>query len=361
MSRKPLLFKGRGAVSNPEGRFEKETIDPFDDGWGTLELEPPPIPKTTVNPDHNRSILTRNNSPDIPFDQSVNPYKGCEHGCIYCYARQSHSFLGLSPGLDFETKLFRKVNAAAQLEKVLRNPRYQVKPVTLGSNTDPYQPVEKQERVTREVLEVLAAFKHPVGILTKSALVLRDLDLLAEMAKLDLVRIAVSVTSLDNHIARIMEPRAAAPQRRIETIRALAEAGVPVGVNVAPIIPALTDTEVERILEKAAEAGADAAMYILVRLPYEVKDLFREWLHQHFPDRAEHVLSLLRQMRGGKENDPRFGARMRGEGPYAQLLRNRFHLACKRLGLVRREWNMAVHHFKPPPRAGDQMNLFDED
>lgn len=351
--------KGRGAVSNPEGRFETYGMEAFDDGWGQFDLEEPPPIRTEVFEENNRTILTTNTSPDIPFEVSINPYKGCEHGCIYCYARASHSFLGLSPGLDFETKIFRKTQVAQQLEAALRKPGYTVRPITVGANTDAYQPVEKKERVTREILEVLCEYRHPVSIITKGSLILRDLELLADMAKDNLVRIFVSITSLDPELARILEPRAAAPHRRLEVVAALREAGVPVSVNVAPIIPALNDHEGEAILEAAVQAGADSGGYILVRLPNEIKDLFREWLEHHFPQRAEHVLSLLRQMRGGRENDPRFGHRMRGSGPFAELLSKRFKIARQRLGITKAPRDLATHHFRLPPRAGDQMSLFE--
>jgi len=351
---------GRGAVSNPEGRFEKHRIEPFDDGWGSLELEETPPLETTVTTDSNRTILTENKSPDLPFELSINPYRGCEHGCIYCYARPSHSFLGLSPGLDFETRLYRKTHAADQLEKALRKPKYRVRPITLGANTDAYQPVEREHRITRELLEVLHAYRHPVAIITKGALVLRDLDLLSEMGQQGLARVIVSATTLDPQLARIMEPRAAAPHRRIEMIAALHEAGVPVSVNAAPMIPAINDMELERIIEAGAKAGADSAGYILVRLPNELAELFTEWLETHFPDRASHVLSLLGQMRDGRLNDPRFGFRMRGSGPYAELLSKRCRLSCRRLGLNQQRPKLRTDLFRLPPRVGDQLSLFED-
>ncbi len=351
---------GRGAVSNPEGRFEKQRIEPFDDGWGSLDFEETPPPQTTVTADNNRTILTENKSPDLPFELSINPYRGCEHGCIYCYARPSHSYLGLSPGLDFETKLFHKTNGAEQLEKALRKPRYRVRPITLGANTDAYQPVERKHRITREILEVLHAYRHPLAIITKGALVLRDLDLLSEMGRQGLAHVIVSVTTLDPDLARIMEPRAAAPHRRIEVIEALVEAGVPVSVNAAPMIPAINDMELERIIEAGASAGADSASYILVRLPNELGDLFKEWLETHFPHRANHVLSLLSQMRDGRLNDPRFGFRMRGTGPYAELLGKRKRLICRRLGLNEQRPELRTDLFRLPPRAGDQLSLFED-
>jgi len=351
-------IRGRGAVSNPEGRFEAPRLEAFDDGWGPREEEAPV--QTSVRLDHNRTVVTENKSPDIPFDRSFNPYKGCEHGCIYCYARPSHAYLGLSPGLDFETILYRKREVTAQLEAAFSKRGYRVLPITIGANTDPYQPVEREERVTREALTVLVEWRHPAAIITKGALVLRDLDLLGELARDGLVHVFVSITTLDNQMARTLEPRAAAPHRRLEVIAALHGAGVPVSVNAAPIIPAINDHEIERILEEAARAGAWSANFIPVRLPNEVKDLFREWLDTHFPDRAEHVMSLIRQMRGGRENDPRFGHRFRGTGPYAELLRNRFRLARKRFGLERDVPELARHHFRKPPRPGDQLALFEE-
>ncbi len=352
--------KGRGAASNREGRFEMTQATPFDDGWGTLERDPPPPLATELFEDRAKSIITRNQSPDIPFEQSINPYRGCEHGCIYCYARQTHAFLGLSAGLDFETKLFRKADAPALLARELRKPGYRCRAITLGANTDPYQPIEREQRLTRRILETLAAFRHPVALITKSALILRDRDILAEMAADNLVMAVVSITTLDPGLARIMEPRAAAPHRRLETVRGLAEAGVPVAVNAAPMIPAVNDMELERILEASAAAGARSAAYIVVRLPHEVRDLFEEWLRLHFPQRADHVLSLIRQMRGGKDYDAQFGKRMRGEGPYAELLRRRFQTAIRRLGLDRREFSLNVSAFRPPPQAGDQLSLFDD-
>ncbi|MEE9140536.1 MAG: PA0069 family radical SAM protein, partial [Alphaproteobacteria bacterium] len=312
--------KGRGAVSNAAGRFEPFQREAVDDGWGDGDDDdawaPPPL-ATTVTTDHSRSIIATNESPDVPFERSINPYRGCEHGCVYCFARPSHSYLGLSPGLDFESRLFAKPDAAMLLEGELRRPGTQARVIAIGTNTDPYQPVERRLRITRGLLEVLSAFRHPVSIVTKSALIARDLDILAPMAERGLVSAMVSVTTLERGLARRMEPRAATPGRRLETIRALSEAGVPVGVMAAPMIPGLNDHELERILERAAEAGAAAAGYLLLRLPFEIKDLFREWLEAHVPAKAPRVLALVREVRGGRLNDPRFGARMRGTGPYA--------------------------------------------
>lgn len=352
-------FKGRGAVSNRAGRFEKTSHEPFDDGWDTLTLDPPSVPKTTVRDEQVRSIITRNQSPDIPFDQSINPYRGCEHGCIYCYARQSHAYLGHSAGLDFETKLYHKANAAAQLETQLRKPSYVCKTITIGANTDAYQPIERHYQLTRQILEVCAAYRQPVAIITKSALIQRDIDILTDMARDQLATVIVSLTTLDNRLARLMEPRAAAPFRRLETIAAIHQAGIPVTVNVAPVIPAINDAELDRILAAAATAGAQRAGYILLRLPLEVADLYEEWLATHFPDRAAHAMSLLRQCRGGLRNVAEFGKRMRGQGPFADLLRNRFRLACKRFGLNKTQAELVTHKFKLPPRAGDQLPLFE--
>ncbi len=356
METKP--HKGRGAVSNREGRFEAINLEPFDDGWASLDQEDRPVPTTSVTLDFNRTIVTRNTSPDIPFEVSVNPYKGCEHGCIYCYARPSHAYLGLSPGIDFETKILAKDNAAGLLEQELRRKNYRIKPITLGANTDPYQPVERTWKVSRSILEVLHAYQHPVAIITKSALILRDLELLAEMAGQGLAMVAVSITSLDPGLCRLMEPRAAAPHRRLEVVRALTQAGIPTSVNAAPMIPGLNDAALESILEAAADAGAWSSAYIMIRLPGEVAGLFQEWLETHFPQRAAHVMSLIRQTRDGKEYDSRFGFRMRGTGQYADLLHRRFQLCRRRLGLNRPFPELRCDLFKPPAKAGDQLSLF---
>jgi DNA repair photolyase len=347
---------GRGALSNPPGRFDAARLEPVDEGW-YLEEAPESI-ATTLEPEAAREVITRNDSPDVPFEQSINPYRGCEHACIYCYARPSHAYVGLSPGLDFETRLFYKADAARALEAQLARPGYVVKPITLGANTDPYQPVERRMRVTRSILEVLARTRHPVTVITKSALVLRDLDLLKDLAQQRLASVAVSLTTLDNELKRVMEPRTASPQARLRAVAALREAGVPCGVLVAPVIPALNDHEIESILTEAAQAGAQWAGYVLLRLPYEIKDLFREWLAEHFPQRAAHVMSLIRAMRDGRDNDPRFGTRMRGTGPYAQLLRERFRIACNRLELnarSRETLNTAI--FVSPAPDGPQLRL----
>ena len=350
-------LRGRGALSNPAGRFERTNLEAVDDGW-YLEEESDRI-ATTVQPDRARGVITTNDSPDIPFEQSINPYRGCEHGCLYCYARPSHAYLGLSPGIDFETRLFYKADAGKVLEAELARPGYVCKPITVGANTDPYQPVERQMLVTRSVLEVMARTRHPVSIISKSALVLRDLDLLTDLARDNLVSVAISITSLSAETKRSLEPRTASPQARLRVVRELNAAGVPTGVMVAPVIPAITDHEMEAILEAAAGAGARWAGYVLLRLPYEVKDLFREWLAEHFPDRAAHVMSLIHDMRGGRDNDPRFGTRMRGTGPIAELLRSRFKIACKRLNLNSgsREMPQHTHLFRPPILEGSQLRL----
>ncbi|MCB1883346.1 MAG: PA0069 family radical SAM protein [Geminicoccaceae bacterium] len=337
-------FKGRGTASNPPGRFETRRREPVDDGWRSLAdlLAEEGAPQTRVEADASRSAIVRNRSPDLPFDRSLNPYRGCEHGCVYCYARPTHNFLGLSSGLDFETRLFAKHDLAAILRRELARPGYRAAPLALGTATDPYQPVERRLRITRRVLEVLTEARHPVGIVTKSALVLRDLDLLQRMAADGLVRVAVSLTSLDPALARRLEPRAAAPHRRLETIALLAKAGVPSGVSVAPLIPGLTDHLIEPILTAARDRGATVATMTLLRLPHDVKDLFEDWLDLYFPLKKAHVLARIRDCRAGSLNDPRFGGRMTGEGPYAGLLRRRFEVACRRLGL-----NAA----RPPLRA----------
>jgi len=351
--------KGRGATLNLEGRFESLQRDSFHDGWeGTTEDETE-RPRTIVTPERAKSIITRNDSPDIPFTYSINPYRGCEHGCIYCYARPSHAYLELSPGLDFETRLFAKINASELLREALAKPGYRCESITVGANTDPYQPVEREWRITRQILEVLGECEHPVAIITKNALIERDLDLLAPMAKKRLAQVYVSVTTLDRDLARRMEPRASAPQRRIETIRALARAGVPTGVMVAPIVPYLTDHGIESVLEAAAEAGAIRAGYTDMRLPWELKDLFKTWLEHHYPLKAAHVMSRVRQLRDGKENDPNFGTRQTGTGLLAELLHKRFEKACRRLGLnvARRGPEIDESRFKPPAVTG-QLTLF---
>ena len=350
--------KGRGAASNDTGRFEAEKRVGFDDGWGLADAEPLPL-TTTLSIDATRTIIARNESPDIGFDRSINPYRGCEHGCIYCYARPSHAYLGLSPGLDFESRLFYKPQAAALLAAELRKKGYACRPIALGSNTDPYQPVVRRLGVTRSILEVLRDFRHPVTIVSKSALIRRDLDILSEMAKDRLAIVTISVTTLDRALARVMEPRAATPERRLETIAALADAGVPTGVLSAPMIPALNDSEMEQILERARAAGATSAGYTLLRLPLELKALFREWLETHFPDKAAHVLSLVAQAHGGRLYDSAWSKRMTGAGPYADMLRVRFDRACRKLGFNQRTTDpLDVTLFHPPPQTGDQLSLF---
>ncbi|HEX9465929.1 MAG TPA: PA0069 family radical SAM protein [Alphaproteobacteria bacterium] len=354
--------KGRGAIGNPTGRFETATRQAVDDGWQRTagdegEDDGPPAVQTTVTVDSTRKIIAHNDSPDVPFSQSINPYRGCEHGCIYCFARPSHAYFGLSTGLDFETKIFAKPEAGRLLAAELRKPGYVVSPIAMGTNTDPYQPVEREWKITRGILETLVAFNHPFSIVTKSALVLRDLDLIAPMAQRDLARVFISITTLDRHLANKMEPRASTPSRRLAAIKGLSEAGVPTGVMAAPMIPALTDGEMEAILGAAREMGAVSAGYTLLRLPFEIKDLFTEWLEAHAPLKAKHVLSLIRGARGGKLNDPNWGSRMRGDGPYAELLRKRFRLACARLGFNRNDWHPDMSQFKAPPQAGDQLRL----
>jgi DNA repair photolyase len=346
-------LKGRGAASNPEGRFESVRREAVDDGWFPDATEDATRPATTVTEETARTIVSRNDSPDIPFEYSLNPYRGCEHGCVYCYARPSHAYLNLSPGLDFETKLFAKSNAAARLRETLARRGYRVSPINIGANTDPYQPIERRYRITREVLEVLAEARHPCTIITKSAMVERDLDLLAGLARDGLAAVLVSVTSLDNRLSAKLEPRASAPHRRLQAIRALSEAGVPVGVLVSPVIPMVTDVDLEEILAQARAAGATQASYAIVRLPHEVAALFREWLEVHLPERAAHVMSLVQQMRGGRDNDARFGTRMKGEGVFAELIARRFQVATRRLGYGGTEaFDLRCDLFRPPTAQG---------
>ena len=352
-----VSVRGRGAVSNASGRFEALSQEAFDDGW-TPDDDGPTQVRTTLQIERARTILTRNDSPDIGFDRSINPYRGCEHGCIYCYARPAHAYMGLSPGLDFETKLFFKPDAAKLLEKELSKPGYRPATVHIGGNTDPYQPAEKIHQITRGVLKVLEAFDHPFSLITKSALVVRDLDIIAPMAERGLARVFVSVTTLDRALARAMEPRAATPERRLWALQQMAAAGVPAGVGFAPCIPGLNDHEMEAVLERAAGVGAVAASYVALRLPREIKDLFREWLEAARPDRARRVMSLVRQMRGGLDYDAQWGARMRGQGPIAELMSRRFAVACERLGLNRPRPPMRLDLFRPPPRPNRQMELF---
>jgi DNA repair photolyase len=376
----PRVLRGRGAVSNAVGRYERHArvlLDDGwnrprqpvpqalpaaipaapDDGWAPDDDAPPPL-RTEVIIDSTRTIITRNQSPDISFDRSINPYRGCEHGCIYCFARPTHAYLGMSPGIDFETRLFAKPNAAELLTKELSAPGYEPRTIAIGTNTDPYQPIEKKMRIMRSVLEVLRDFRHPVGIVTKSPLVVRDADILGEMAQMGLARVALSITTLDRRLARVMEPRAGTPPRRLEAIRELNAAGIPTNVMFAPVIPALNDGEMESVLAAAKDAGARSAGYVLLRLPLEIKDLFREWLETNRPDSAKHVMSLIRQMRDGKDYDAQWHLRQRGTGPYAQMLARRFHMAVKRLGMNGNSKPLRTDLFRRPPRSGDQLVLF---
>jgi DNA repair photolyase len=352
---------GRGATFNPDCRYSAERRESEDDGWPVDDPLPPL--RTRVGVDASRTIISYNQSPDIPFDRSVNPYRGCEHGCVYCYARPTHAWLGLSPGLDFETRLFQKPDAARQLEHELGARNYRAETLVLGANTDPYQPIERRFAVTRSLLQVLHDCRHPVAITTKSALVLRDLDLLVPMAEQQLAAVQVSITTLDPLLARRLEPRAASPERRLEVVRALARAGVPVGVLVSPLIPGLTDSDLERIVGRAASVGATRADGLLIRLPGEVADLFDAWLRAYYPERAERVLDLIRQCRDGRLNDPDFGTRMTGTGPVAALLAQRLRLATRRMGLDRRDsgWDLDASRFRPPRFPGSQLDLFEDD
>ena len=349
--------RGRGAVSNASGRFEPSARIVVDDGW--QNLEDLPEFRTSVQVDATRKIITRNDSPDISFDRSINPYRGCEHGCIYCFARPTHAYLGLSPGLDFESKLFVKPEAASLLEKELSAPNYAPRTIAIGTNTDPYQPIERQHQVMRRILEVLERCGHPVGIVTKSALVLRDIDILSRMARRNLAKVALSVTTLDPKLARVMEPRAATPSRRIEALRQLSDAGIPTSVMVAPVIPAINDAEIERILDTCAAVGVKSAGYVLLRLPLEVRDLFREWLMANFPDRYRHVFKLIRETRGGKDYDSDWNKRMTGSGPMAWLIGRRFEVACEKLGLNQGRAKLTTEHFLPPLKSTAQLGLFD--
>ncbi|MCB1549176.1 MAG: PA0069 family radical SAM protein [Hyphomicrobiaceae bacterium] len=350
-------LRGRGARSNRSGRYEALVVEEADDGWGHAD-EPAKL-RTEVQLEQARTIITRNDSPDISFDQSINPYRGCEHGCSYCYARPSHCYLGHSAGLDFESKLYAKPGAAALLRRELAAPRYAPRTIALGTNTDPYQPIEREHGLTRQLLEVMVETRHPVGIVTKSALILRDLDLLAELARRDLVKVAISVTTLDRVTARKMEPRASTPAKRLEAIARLAEAGIPTAVMVAPVVPAINDSEIEAILGAASDAGAREAGYVLLRLPLEIKELFREWLATEFPDRARRVITLMRSMHGGRDYSAQFGVRQRGRGPFAEQIAARFRLALKRCRLNERRLTLRTDLFEPPSPGGDrQLSLF---
>jgi DNA repair photolyase len=352
----PSRNRGRGAQSNVSGRFERQARVDFDDGWA---VEEPLAPfETREHIERAKTIITKNQSPDVGFDRSINAYRGCEHGCAYCFARQTHAYLGHSAGLDFERDIYVKVNAAEVLRRELSNPRYKAKTIAMGTNTDPYQPAERQHKLTRQVLEVMLETKHPVSIVTKSALVVRDLDILTELAGHGLVAVGLSVTSMDHRLSRAMEPRASSPDRRLEAIRLLSAAGVPTMVMAAPMVPAINDMELERILDAAAAQGAQAAGMILLRLPGEVRDIFREWLLRHYPDKVRHVLNLVRDTRGGRDNDPRFGSRMKGEGPYALMLQQRFEKALERYGLARKLKPLRTDLFTPIKAEDKQLALF---
>lgn len=357
MSRPLVQVRGRGAASNASGRFESLSRESFDDGWDDEDQAPAPL-RTTVTAENARVIISRNESPDVSFERSINPYRGCEHGCIYCYARPAHAYMGLSPGLDFESKLFFKAGAARLLEAEFSRKTYKPGAIHVGGNTDPYQPQERRLRVTRGVIEVMSRFQHPFSIITKSALIARDLDLIGPMGAAGLARAAISITTLDRTLARVMEPRAATPGRRLDAVRALAGAGAPPVVMFAPVIPGLNDHELEAVLESAADAGAVGAGYVVLRLPLEIKDLFREWLEAKLPDRAGRVMSLVRQMRGGKDYDAQWGARMKGEGPIAEMIGQRFRIAKRRFGLDRPLPALDASRFIVPPRPGDQLDLF---
>lgn len=352
---KPAGRKGRASLRNAPGRFELDRED-LDDGWHQDPI-PDAIP-TDIRIEQARSVISFNRSPDLPFDRSINPYRGCEHGCIYCFARPSHAYLGLSPGLDFETRLIARSNAAEVLRQELSKPRYKVATLALGTNTDPYQPCERDLGVTRACLEVLRDFNHPIAVVTKGSLIERDLDILSEMAAKGLARVGISVTTLDPDLSRRMEPRAPTPARRLAIINRLAEAGVPVRIMTSPIVPGLTDHELEALLAAGAEAGADAASWIMLRLPREVSQLWQDWLAEHEPGRAAKVMARLREMHGGRDYDPRWGARMRGEGEYAEMIGRRFKMACKRMGLAQRSSDLRQDLFQVPPQAGDQLRLF---
>ena len=357
MTATPTTARGRGAESNASGRFETFRREDFDDGWGETDERPAPV-RTTVTAERARVIITRNDSPDVGFDRSINPYRGCEHGCVYCYARPAHAYLGLSPGLDFESRLFFKPEAARLLERELARPAYAPGVIHIGGNTDPYQPQERRLRVTWQVLDVMSRFQHPLSIITKSALIARDIDILGPMGRAGLARAAVSITTLDRSLARAKEPRAATPPRRVDAVRQLSDAGVPTVVMFAPVIPGLNDHELEGVLEQAAAAGAIGAGYVALRLPREIKDLFAQWLAARRPDRAERVMSLARQMRGGKDYDAEWGKRMKGEGPIAEMIGQRFKVARRRLGLDRVLPPLDVSRFRVPPAPGEQMDLF---
>jgi len=354
MSKQPA--KGRGAQSNPDCRYQSQSRERLSDDW--FDEVPEPQQRTTVTRDHSKSILSRNKSPDVPFSVSINPYRGCEHGCSYCFARPTHAYLDLSPGLDFETRLTYKPDAPRLLQQALAKSGYVCETIALGSNTDPYQPIEREYRITRQLLEVLQFHRHPVAIVTKSAMVERDIDILASMAQQNLVQVMISICTLDKYLGRRMEPRASAPHRRLQTITRLHEAGIPVGVLVAPIIPVLNDPELEQILQNCAEAGVDAAGYVLLRLPLEVAPLFEEWLRNHYPLKADHVLKRVRDTRGGALYRSEFGQRMQGQGAFASIIGRRFANACQRFGLAGRELQLSTQLFRVPDTDRDQLSLF---
>jgi len=358
--RSRIPTRGRGASSNPDGRFSTSRRETVDDGW-TQELEDRPRLQTRIRAEQARSIISRNRSPDVPFEQSINPYRGCEHGCVYCFARPSHSYLDLSPGLDFETRLFHKGNAVELLEEELRRPGYRCRPIVLGINTDAYQPIERELRLTRRLLELLAEYRHPVSILTKGVTILRDLDVLAELARDNLVSVSVSITTLDDELKRTLEPRTASPTARLRILSQLRGIGIRPGVMVAPVIPAINDHEIEAILEASAEAGANRAGYVVLRLPHELKGLFREWLATHYPDRADHVMSLVRQLHGGRDYDPVWGRRQTGAGQVAEMIAGRFRIARRRHGLdLDDRAPLTTGLFRIPRRHGDQLDLWSE-
>lgn len=350
-------IKGRGTANTIDARYLATTRENIEDGWDSDE--PPAAVKTTVTIEKPKTIISRNQSPDIPFEASINPYRGCEHGCIYCYARPSHAYMDLSPGIDFETRLFAKPDAADLLKKEISKKDYRCTPIALGSNTDPYQPIEREYRITRQVIEILHEYEHPMTIVTKSWRVERDIDLLSKMAERNLVQVFVSITTLNNELARKMEPRTTAPERRIETLEKLHDAGIPTGVMFAPVIPALNDTEMENVLARAAEAGVINAGYIMLRLPHEVKILFREWLKTHYPLKADHVMNMVIDIRGGRENDPNFNSRMHGNGVYAEIIQQRFNKTCQKFGLNTRKVKLDTSRFVPPPvKQSLQLGLF---
>ncbi|WP_227257977.1 PA0069 family radical SAM protein [Kangsaoukella pontilimi] len=348
--------RGRAARTNRPGRFERHDREAVSDGWDIPEDVP--TLRTTVDLERPRSVITRNASPDVPFDRSINPYRGCEHGCIYCFARPTHAYLGLSPGLDFETRLIARPEAPEALVRELRAKSYRPAVIAIGTNTDPYQPIEKTHQIMRRILKVLRDFRHPVGIVTKGSLIERDIDILSDMARVGLTHVGISVTTLDPEVSRAMEPRVPAPARRLQTIRRLSDAGIPVRVMVAPVVPALTDHELEAILEAGAKAGAQAASWVMLRLPREVSELFREWVEEQFPDRAARIMGRVRSLHGGRDYDPEWGKRMTGEGPFADLVRHRFAVATRRLGLDQPLTPLRTDLFRPPPQAGDQLSLF---